>query len=117
MLEAMPQKVAPTAPDTIALRDIAKASFGAPAHLEAVIGTVLPAAFATNLGHFAFGSFAGTTPLNATANTSGYPGDKPTGTRWFDKRAIGSVNQDKLFSDADTAGGQSGACVYITRDA
>lgn len=77
---------------------------------------VLPAAFPQNLGHFAFGSFPDATLLNAIANISGYPGDKPTGTQWFDKRAIGSVNPDKVFYAADTAGGQSGACVYIIRN-
>ena len=76
---------------------------------------MLPAAFPQNLGFFAFGVFTDPTLLAATANIAGYPGDKPSGTLWFDKRAIGSVKPEKVFYAADTAGGQSGACVYIIR--
>jgi glutamyl endopeptidase len=74
---------------------------------------ILPAAFPDNLGHFAFGVLPDATLLAATANIAGYPGDKPSGTLWFDKRQIGSVKPEKVFYAADTAGGQSGACVYI----
>jgi V8-like Glu-specific endopeptidase len=76
---------------------------------------VLPAAFAQNLGYFGFGVYPDTTLLVSTANIAGYPGDKPSGTLWYDKRAIGSVKPEKVFYAADTAGGQSGACVYIVR--
>lgn len=74
---------------------------------------ILPAPFPGNLGHFAFGMLPDATLLAATANIAGYPGDKPSGTLWFDKRQIGSVKPEKVFYAADTAGGQSGACVYI----
>ena len=76
---------------------------------------VLPAAFAQNLGYFGFGVYPDPTLLASTANIAGYPGDKPSGTLWFDKRAIASVKPEKVFYAADTAGGQSGACVYIVR--
>jgi glutamyl endopeptidase len=76
---------------------------------------ILPSAFPQNLGHFGFGVFKDDTLLSATANIAGYPGDKPSGTLWFDKRQIGSVMPEKVFYAADTAGGQSGACVYIVR--
>jgi glutamyl endopeptidase len=76
---------------------------------------ILPSTFPTKLGHFAFGVYPDTTLLASVANIAGYPGDKPSGTLWFDQRRIGSVKPDKVFYAADTAGGQSGACVYIVR--
>ena len=77
---------------------------------------ILPAAFTSNIGHFGFGVFPDNVLLSATANIGGYPGDKDSGTFWFDSRKIGSVKPDKVFYAADTAGGQSGACVYIVRN-
>jgi glutamyl endopeptidase len=77
---------------------------------------ILPGTFPQKLGHFSFGVFADVTLLAATANIAGYPGDKPSGTLWFDKRAIGSVRPEKVFYAADTGGGQSGACVYIIQN-
>jgi V8-like Glu-specific endopeptidase len=74
---------------------------------------ILPSAFPQDLGHFAFGVFEDLTLLAATANVAGYPSDKEKGTLWYDFRKVGSVNPDKVFYAADTAGGQSGACVYI----
>ncbi len=73
---------------------------------------ILPGPFEQDLGFFGFGVFADQTLLAATANIAGYPGDKPRGTLWYDHRQVGSVNADKVFYAADTAGGQSGACVY-----
>jgi glutamyl endopeptidase len=77
---------------------------------------ILPAAFPQNIGHFGFGVFEDATLLGAVANVAGYPGDKPSGTLWYDQRQIANVNPDKVFYAADTAGGQSGACVYIVRN-
>lgn len=77
---------------------------------------ILPAAFTSNIGHFGFAVFPDEVLLSATANIGGYPGDKPSGTFWFDSRKVGSVKPDKVFYAADTAGGQSGACVYIVRN-
>jgi glutamyl endopeptidase len=74
---------------------------------------ILPSAFPQDLGHFAFGVFEDGKLLEATVNIAGYPGDKTAGTLWYDHREVGSVNADKIFYAADTAGGQSGACVYI----
>lgn len=74
---------------------------------------ILPSAFPQELGHYGFGVFEDAKLLAATANIAGYPGDKPRGTLWYDNRKVGSVNPDKVFYAADTAGGQSGAAVYI----
>jgi glutamyl endopeptidase len=77
---------------------------------------ILPAPFAQPLGTFSFGVFSDQTLRQAIANVAGYPGDKPPGTLWYDNRRVGSVNPDKVFYAADTAGGQSGGPVYIIQN-
>lgn len=77
---------------------------------------VLPAPFSGDLGTFGFGVFDDGELLASTVNVAGYPGDKEQGTLWYDHRAIGSVKADKVFYSADTAGGQSGACVYVIQE-
>lgn len=77
---------------------------------------ILPAPFPDELGFYGFGVFEDLQLLASTANIAGYPGDKPKGTQWYDFRQIASVNPDKVFYAADTAGGQSGACVYVVVD-
>lgn len=77
---------------------------------------ILPASFPDDLGFYGFGVFEDQQLLASTANIAGYPGDKPKGTQWYDNRQIASVNPDKIFYAADTAGGQSGACVYVVVD-
>ena len=73
---------------------------------------ILPAAFAQDLGSYGFGVFDDASLLSSVVNIAGYPGDKERGTQHYDHREVGSVNADKVFYAADTAGGQSGACVY-----
>ncbi|HYE55704.1 MAG TPA: serine protease [Chitinophagaceae bacterium] len=78
---------------------------------------ILPAPFPHDIGFFGFGVFDDETLLAATVNVAGYPTDKrPAGTLWYDNRSVGSVNADKIYYAADTAGGQSGACVYMIKD-
>jgi len=77
---------------------------------------ILPSSFPEDLGHYAFGVFEDSKLLQATANLAGYPSDKSRGTLWYDHRNVGSVNPDKVFYAADTAGGQSGAGVYVIQD-
>jgi len=74
---------------------------------------ILPSAFPQDLGFFGFGVFEDEHLLRSTVNIAGYPGDKLRGTQWYDFRKVGSVSADKVYYAADTAGGQSGACVYI----
>jgi V8-like Glu-specific endopeptidase len=74
---------------------------------------ILPAAFETDLGFYGFGVFDDEVLKASVANIAGYPGDKPQGTLHYDHREVADVNPDKVFYTADTAGGQSGACVYV----
>jgi glutamyl endopeptidase len=64
------------------------------------------------VGWFGFGVYADSDLLASTANISGYPGDKPTGTQWYHARQVASVNSRKVYYAIDTAGGQSGSAVY-----
>jgi V8-like Glu-specific endopeptidase len=64
------------------------------------------------VGWFGFGVWPDTDLQSAVANISGYPGDKPAGTQWYDHQTIASVNLRKVFYDIDTAGGQSGSAAY-----
>ena len=54
--------------------------------------------------------------LATTANLSGYPGDKPTGTEWYGSRRIASVTPRKVHCAVDTFGGQSGSAVHRIKD-
>ena len=71
---------------------------------------------ATNLGNttgwFGFGVFSDADLKASVGNISGYPGDKPSGTQWYDARRIADVNARKVYYDIDTFGGQSGSAVY-----
>jgi V8-like Glu-specific endopeptidase len=70
----------------------------------------------TNLGSttgwLGFGVFSDADLRASVGNISGYPGDKPSGTQWYDARRIASVNSRKVYYDIDTFGGQSGSAVY-----
>jgi V8-like Glu-specific endopeptidase len=46
-------------------------------------------------------------------NISGYPGDQPAGTQWFHAKKLADVGDRVLTYTIDTAGGQSGAPVWI----
>jgi glutamyl endopeptidase len=48
-----------------------------------------------------------------TVNLSGYPGDKPVGTQWFHKNTLTGVDNLVVTYEIDTAGGQSGAPVWV----
>ncbi|HWO03102.1 MAG TPA: endopeptidase [Blastocatellia bacterium] len=73
---------------------------------------VIPTNLGSTTGWFGFGVFSDGDLLASVGNISGYPGDKPAGTQWYDARRIASVNPRKVFYDIDTFGGQSGSAVY-----
>ena len=45
-------------------------------------------------------------------NITGYPGDKPSGQQYYGYGKITKVDQDLLYYEIDTYGGQSGSAVY-----
>lgn len=73
---------------------------------------ILPTNLGNTVGWFGFGAYSDATLLASVGNISGYPGDKPAGTQWYDSHAIASVNACKVYYDIDTYGGQSGSAVY-----
>jgi V8-like Glu-specific endopeptidase len=52
---------------------------------------------------------------NLAVNLAGYPGDKPVGTHWFHARTLKRITPSTIVYDIDTAGGQSGAPVWVLR--
>ena len=73
---------------------------------------IIPTQLGNTVGWFGFGVYSDADLRNSVGNISGYPGDKPTGTQWYDARRIATVNNRKVYYDIDTAGGQSGSAVY-----
>jgi len=73
---------------------------------------ILPNQLGNTTGWLGFGVYSNADLVAAVGNISGYPGDKPSGTQWYDARKIASVNSRKVFYDIDTFGGQSGSAVY-----
>ncbi|MGK8487403.1 trypsin-like serine peptidase [Nocardia asiatica] len=77
---------------------------------------VLPTNLGNTTGWFGFGVYNDATLTSATANISGYPGDKPAGTQWYHGSRVSAVNDQKVFYETDTVGGQSGSAVYRLAD-
>ena len=73
---------------------------------------ILPVDLGQQVGWFGFAVDSDEDLLGTTVNISGYPGDKASGTQWYDSHAVASVGPSKVFYDVDTFGGQSGSAVY-----
>jgi glutamyl endopeptidase len=73
---------------------------------------IIPTNLGNTVGWFGFGVYSDNDLVASVGNISGYPGDKPSGTQWYDAHKIASVNSRKVYYDIDTAGGQSGSAVY-----
>ena len=68
------------------------------------------------VGYFGFTSLSDGDLQNLLVNTSGYPGDKPFGTQWFNAGTITQVTGRRLYYMLDTFGGQSGSAVWRLKD-
>lgn len=77
---------------------------------------VIPTPLGDTVGTFGFEVASDGELAGSTVNVAGYPGDKPTGTMWFDTREVAATNPSKVHYAMDTAGGQSGAAVYRIED-
>ena len=67
-------------------------------------------------GSFGF-AYMGDSSLRAKyVNLSGYPGDKPSGTQWYNHRRVKAVSSRRFSYEIDTAGGQSGSPVWYIRN-
>jgi len=76
----------------------------------------IPTDLGSRTGWFGFGVYGEADLRGTVANISGYPGDKPTGTQWYDNHGVAAVDERKVYYDIDTMGGQSGAAVYRIKD-
>jgi V8-like Glu-specific endopeptidase len=77
---------------------------------------ILDQPFGVSTGWFGYGVFDDNQLVDVQAHVAGYPGDKPSGTLWHGSLPIQSVNPLKVFYAIDTAGGQSGAAVYLEQN-
>lgn len=69
--------------------------------------------YGERVGWFGYQNYSDDQIENRRINISGYPGDKPSGTQWFHSNGLTDVDDDVLEYEADTAGGQSGAPVWV----
>ncbi len=73
---------------------------------------IVPKDMGNTVGTFGFGVYSDADLLSVSGNLSGYPGNKPDGTQWYDNHKVASVNSNKVYYDIDTFGGQSGSPVW-----
>jgi glutamyl endopeptidase len=73
---------------------------------------IIPTELGDTVGWFGYGVYSDAELRAATLNLSGYPGDKPPGTQWYDSHGVAAVDSRKVFYTIDTVGGQSGSAVY-----
>jgi glutamyl endopeptidase len=77
---------------------------------------ILDQPFGITTGWFGYAVHPDNRLVGVGATVAGYPGDKPSGTIWQHSLPISSVSEPKVFYAIDTAGGQSGAAVYLTEN-
>ncbi|MGE3313268.1 MAG: serine protease [Limisphaerales bacterium] len=71
---------------------------------------ILPSpSLGNQVGWFGFAALTDATLNGLLANNSGYPGDKPFGTQWFNAGRVTNVTARKIYYMLDTYGGQSGS--------
>ena len=68
------------------------------------------------VGWFGFANLSTASLKNLLINNAGYPGDKPSGTLWYNAGRITKVEARRLYYMMDTAGGQSGSPTWRNRE-
>lgn len=74
---------------------------------------IVPTPLGETVGTFGFAVLPDDELDGIVLNIAGYPGDKDPGTLWFDSHLVARTGPTKVHYDIDTAGGQSGAAVYV----
>ena len=64
------------------------------------------------VGWFGFAAPSNSNLQGLLLNNSGYPGDKPFGTQWFNAGGVTQVEERRIYYMLDTMGGQSGSPVW-----
>lgn len=71
---------------------------------------ILPnATLGIRVGYFGFAALTDASLQNLLANNSGYPGDKPFGTQWFNAGRVTNVSARRIYYMIDTSAGQAGS--------
>lgn len=83
-------------------------------HDYAVI--VLPTRLGATVGWMGLANLSLASLLGLNVNNSGYPGDKPYGTQWWNANNVLAVTGRRLYYRIDTMGGQSGSPVWRFKD-
>lgn len=73
---------------------------------------ILPTPLGNTTGFFGFASLTDSSLNGLLLNNSGYPGDKPFGTQWFNAGRVSQITARKIYYMLDTFGGQSGSPVW-----
>ena len=76
---------------------------------------ILPRCTFKSLGYYGFASLPKGSLKNLLVNNTGYAGDKPFGTQWYNAGRIQKVTSRKLYYMIDTFGGHSGSCVWLLK--
>jgi V8-like Glu-specific endopeptidase len=77
---------------------------------------VLPTSLGNRVGWMGLADLSFFSLMGLNVNTSGYPGDKPYGTQWWNSNNILAVTGRRLYYRVDTYGGQSGSPVWRYKD-
>lgn len=70
----------------------------------------------SRVGWFGFAALSDSSLRNLLLNSSGYSGDKPIGTQWYNAGRITRVTNRRLFYMLDTASGNSGGPTWRFRN-
>jgi len=71
---------------------------------------ILPSpSLGNQVGYFGFAALTDASLQNLLVNNSGYAGDKPFGTQWYNAGTVTTVTARKIYYMLDTYGGQSGS--------
>jgi V8-like Glu-specific endopeptidase len=68
------------------------------------------------VGWMGLASLSWTSLMGLRVNNSGYPGDKPFGTQWWNANNVLAVTSRRVYYRLDTYGGQSGSPVWRYRN-
>lgn len=79
---------------------------------------ILPSpALGDKVGYFGFAALTDASLTNLLVNNTGYPGDKPFGTQWYNAGRVSRITPRKIYYMLDTYGGQSGSAVWRSQGA
>lgn len=73
---------------------------------------ILPSTLGNSTGYFGYASLSTSSLKNLLVNSSGYSGDKPFGTQWYNAGRVTKVETQRLHYMIDTFGGNSGGPIW-----